>query len=177
MLRSQTILYQFCSNFGFYISGPILTKYILTPHRISANSTTSNIKISTNLNYFKCFYLCQFSTDLGQNLDSTSYDQSQQSIWYHTKSQQTKLIPQLQISELQQISIRVKLRILHLMTNPNKVYDTTPNLNQSKSQLISVNLQPILVNIWILHLMTIPNKVYDTTPNLKHLKSQLISTT
>ena len=33
--------------------------------------------------------------------------------------------------------IWVKFWILHLMTNPNKVYDTTPNLNHSKSQLIS----------------------------------------
>ena len=28
--------------------------------------------------------------------------------------------------------IWVKLWILHLMTNPNKVYDTTPNLNHFK---------------------------------------------
>merc|ERR1711984_8315 len=33
--------------------------------------------------------------------------------------------------------IWAKFWILHLMTNPNKVYDTTPNLNHSKSQLIS----------------------------------------
>ena len=123
MIRSQSILNQFCSNFVFYISGPILTKYIIShqistnsqlqisksqiiqmlisqsifhrcgsnfgfytpgpvlakciiPHQISSNPTTSNIKISTNLNYFKCLYLKQFSIDLGQNLDSTSHDQS-----------------------------------------------------------------------------------------------------
>ena len=65
----------------------------------------------------------------------------------------------------------VKFWILHLMTNPNKVYDTTLNLKHTKSQLISttsnayilVNSQPIWVQIWILHLMTSPNKVYDTT--------------
>ena len=73
MLKSQSILNRFCSKFGFYISGPILKKYII-PHQISTNLTTSNIKISTNLNYFKCFYLCQFSTALGQTLDSTSHD-------------------------------------------------------------------------------------------------------
>ena len=28
MLKSQSILKRFCSNFGFYISGPIITKYI-----------------------------------------------------------------------------------------------------------------------------------------------------
>merc|ERR1712030_48291 len=33
--------------------------------------------------------------------------------------------------------ILVKFWILHLMTNPNNVYDTTLNLNHSKSQLIS----------------------------------------
>jgi len=68
----------------------------------------------------------------------------------------------------------VKFWILHLMTNPNKVYDTTPNLNHSNSQLIattsnawiSVNSQPILFKLWILHLMTNPNKVYGITPNL-----------
>ena len=69
------------------------------------------------------------------------------------------------------------------MTNPNKVYDTTPNLNHSKSQLISttsnpqisVNYKPILFKLWILNPMTNPNKVYDTTQNLNHSKSQLIS--
>ena len=34
--------------------------------------------------------------------------------------------------------IWVKLWILHLMTNLNKVYDTKPNLNLLKSQLISI---------------------------------------
>ena len=33
--------------------------------------------------------------------------------------------------------ILVKFWILHLMTNLNKVYDTTPNLKRLKSQLIS----------------------------------------
>merc|ERR1711984_57282 len=72
----------------------------------------------------------------------------------HTESQ---LIPQLQISKSQQISttsndfisansqpIWVKLRILHLMTNPNKVYNTTPNLNHFKSQLISTTCNPYI---------------------------------
>merc|ERR1711888_284908 len=75
MLRSQSSLNQFCSNFGFYISGPILTMYII-PHQISTNLTSSNIKISTNLNYFKCFYLRKFSTNFVQTLDSTSQGQS-----------------------------------------------------------------------------------------------------
>ena len=72
---SLSILNRFGSNFGFYISGPILTKYII-PHQISTNPPPSNIKISTNLNYFICFYLSQFSTNLDQTLDSTSHDQS-----------------------------------------------------------------------------------------------------
>ena len=69
--------------------------------------------------------------------------------------------------------ILVKFWILHLMTNPNKVYDTRPNLNHLKSQLISTtsnayisdNSQPILFKLWILHPRTNPNKVYNTTPH------------
>merc|ERR1712030_207000 len=85
----------------------------------------------------------------------------------------------------------VKFWILHLMTNPNKVYDTTSNLNHSfKSHQISTNpttsnlkistisnayisnnsqmiwVKPILVKFWIINLMTKPNKPYDTTPSL-----------
>ena len=90
MLKSQSILKRFCSNFGFYISGPIITKYII-PHQISNKPPPSNIKISTNLNYFKCFYLSQFSTNLDQTLDSTSHDQSWKSIWYHFESQSLKI--------------------------------------------------------------------------------------
>merc|ERR1711984_6010 len=71
--------------------------------------------------------------------------------------------------------IVVKFWILHLMTNPNKVYDTTPNLNHLKSQVISTtsnayisdNSQPILLKLWILHPRTNPNKVYNITLNLK----------
>ena len=74
MLKSQSILKRFCSNFGFYISGPIITKYII-PHQISTNPPPSNIKISINLKYFKCFYLSQLSTNLDRTLDSTSHDQ------------------------------------------------------------------------------------------------------
>ena len=33
--------------------------------------------------------------------------------------------------------ILIKLWILYLMTNPSKVYDNTPNLNQLKYQLIT----------------------------------------
>ena len=51
MLLSLPILNRFCSNFGFYISGPILTKYMI-PHQISTNPTTSNLKISTNSNAY-----------------------------------------------------------------------------------------------------------------------------
>ena len=62
--------------------------------------------------------------------------------------------------------ILFKLWILHLMTNPNKVYDTRPNLNHLKSQIISTtsnayisdNSQPI-----------IPHQISSkpTTSNLK----------
>merc|ERR1712030_38628 len=54
--------------------------------------------------------------------------------------------------------ILVKFWIIHLMTNPNIVYDTTPNLNHIKSQLISstsnayisINSTPILVKLRII---------------------------
>ena len=134
MTESQSILNRFYSNFGFYISGPILTKYMI-PHQISTNPNTSNLKISTNSNAY--------------------ISNNSQLIWVKP--------------------ILVKFWILHLMTNPNKVYDTTPNLNHLKSQLISTtsnayisdNSQPILFKLWILHPRTNPNKVFNTKPNLK----------
>merc|ERR1712208_188768 len=91
MLKSQSILKRFCSNFGFYISGPIITKYII-PHQISNKPPPSNIKISTTSNAFILV--------------------KSQPIW-------------------------IKLWILHHMTNLEKVYDTTLNLNHLKSQIIS----------------------------------------
>ena len=51
MLKSQSIINWFYSNFGFYISGPILTKYMI-PHQISTNPTTLNLKILTNSNAY-----------------------------------------------------------------------------------------------------------------------------
>merc|ERR1712055_621051 len=51
MLLSQSILNQFGSNFGFYILGPILTKYMISK-QISTNPTTSNLQISTTSNAF-----------------------------------------------------------------------------------------------------------------------------
>ena len=142
MLKSQLILNRFCSNFRFYISGPILTKYIII----------------------------------------------------YTKSQ---LIPQLQIAKSQQISttlnafisansqpIWVKLWILHLMTNPNKVYDTTPNLNHFKSQPIQILLsQKVLKRFgskfgfyisWpIITKYRIPHQI-STNSQLQISKSQII---
>merc|ERR1712030_246423 len=67
--------------------------------------------------------------------------------------------------------------ILHLMTNPNKLYDTTPRLDPRVYGLvpsswvyltayISLNSLWILVKFWILNLMTKPNKPYYTTPRL-----------
>ena len=69
------------------------------------------------------------------------------------------------------------------MTNPSKIYDTTPNLNHLKSQLISTtsnayisdNSQPILFKLWIL-----PHYHYHTKSQvilqLKISKSHIIST-
>ena len=69
------------------------------------------------------------------------------------------------------------------MANPNKVYETTPNLNHLKSQLISNtsnayisdNSLPILFKLWIL-----PNYHYHTKSQvilqLKISNSHIIST-
>ena len=51
MLLSMPILNWFGQTFWSYISGPILTKYMI-PHQISTNPTTSNLKISTNSNAY-----------------------------------------------------------------------------------------------------------------------------
>ena len=63
---------QFCSNFGFYISRPILTKYII-PHQISINPKTSNLNKSQPIQMLN---LSQFSSNFVQTLDFTSQDQS-----------------------------------------------------------------------------------------------------
>merc|ERR1712208_86538 len=83
--------------------------------------------------------------------------------------------------------ILVKFWILHPMRNPNKVYDTTPNLRQSQPHEISTNLNHFkclnhsqfltdfgqildsasLTQSWIPH---------QISGNLNHIKSQLIST-
>ena len=39
----------------------------------------------TFLTNFGALYLSEFLTDLGQILDYKSYDQAQQTLWYHTK--------------------------------------------------------------------------------------------
>ena len=38
----------------------------------------------TFLTNFGALYLTEFLTDFGQILDSNSYDQAQQTLWYHT---------------------------------------------------------------------------------------------
>ena len=83
MLISHSILNRFCFYFGLYISGPILTKYMI-PIQISTNPITSNIQISATKNVYNS----------------------------------SNSLPNL-----------VKFWILHLLTNLNKSYDTTPNLN------------------------------------------------
>merc|ERR1712239_64888 len=81
MLLSQSILNQFGSNFGFYITGPILTKYMI-PHQISTNPTTSNLKISTNSNAYISlnskrilvkFWILNLMTKPNKPYDTTPY--------------------------------------------------------------------------------------------------------
>ena len=104
-------LNQSWSNFGFYISWPILTKYMI-PHQIS-----------TNLNHIK-------SQLISTNSNASISDNSQP-IW-------------------------VNIWILHLMTNPNKVYDTTQNLNPFKSQLISTTCHRYISSqLWINFVQTL----------------------
>ena len=40
--------------------------------------------LDTFLTNFGALYLTEFLTDLGQILDSNSYDHAQQTLWYHT---------------------------------------------------------------------------------------------
>ena len=86
--------------------------------------------------------------------------------------------------------IWVKIWILHLMTNPNKVYDTTKlvqnncqkilnqfwsnfvlymisqQISTTSNAFISPNSRPIWVKLWILHLRANPNKIHDIKTNL-----------
>ena len=75
ILISQKILNRFGSNFAFYISWLIITKYMI-PLWISTTQ---------NLNQFKCLNNSKFSTDFVQNLDSTSQDQSLEAIFTEYK--------------------------------------------------------------------------------------------
>ena len=134
MLKSQLILNRFCSNFGFYISGPILTKYII-PHQIS---NTKNLNLSQPLQMLKS------QSILNRFCSNFEFYISGPNITKYIIPHQISTNPQLQISNNSNAYISfnfspiwVKLWILHFMTNLSKVYDTTPNLKHLKSQLIS----------------------------------------
>ena len=96
----------------------------------------------------------------------------------HIKSQLISTTSNAQISVNYQ-RIQIKFWILHRMTNPNKVYDTTPNLNHSKSQIISttsnaqilVNSQPIFLKLQILHPIFLKLQILHL--KTYHTKSQL----
>ena len=57
----------------------------------------------------------------------------------------------------------------------SQIISTTPNLNESSNNYISINSEPILVKLLNNPLMTNTNKANDTTLNLNHLESQLTS--
>ena len=42
------------------------------------------MEVSAIFTNFGALYLTEFLTDFGQILDSKSYDQAQQTLWYHT---------------------------------------------------------------------------------------------
>ena len=74
-------VYDTTPNLNHFKSQLISTTYILYLSKFSNSfgqilySTTQD-KILTNLNHFKCLNLSQFLTDFIQTLDSKSYDQS-----------------------------------------------------------------------------------------------------
>ena len=136
MLKSQLILNRFCSNFGFYISGPILTKYII-PHKISTNPQLQISKSQIIQMLISQSIFHRFGSNFGFYISWPIFTK-------YMILHQISPNPQLHISNTSNAYISVnfppicvKLWILHLMTNLNKVCDTTPNLKHLKSQLIS----------------------------------------
>ena len=128
MCISQTVLNRFGSTFGFYISWPILTKYMI-PHQISTTS---------NLNTCNYYISSQLSTDFVQTLDSTymtKYKKPHQISTNPTTSNiKISTISNAYIS-VNSLSILVKFWIINLMTIPNKPYYTKPCPDPSISGL------------------------------------------
>ena len=140
MLKSQSILKRFCSNFGFYISGPTLTKYII-PHQISTLIPQLQISKSQLLKMLLSqSILNQFGSNFGFYILGpilTKYMISQQISTNPTTSNLKISTTSNAFISVNSQPIWIKLWILHHMTNLKKVYDTTPNLNHLKSQIIS----------------------------------------
>ena len=132
MLKSQSILKRFCSNFGFYISGPTLTKYII-PHQISTLIPQLQISKSQLLKMLLSqSILNRFGSNFGFYILGpilTKYMISQQISTNPTTSNlQISTTSNAFISANSQ-PIWVKLRILHLITNPNKWDEAPPVRN------------------------------------------------
>ena len=148
MLKSQSIINWFYSNFGFYISGPILTKYEI-PHQISTNPITSNLKISTTSNAFYIFgfynswpILTKYMIphQISTNPTTSHFKISTNSNAYISVNSQP---------------ILVKFWILNLMTNPSIWYRT-------KSQPLLILLyQSIFISFVSNFGFYNPNKVLD----------------
>merc|ERR1711947_36442 len=125
MLKSQSIINRFCSNFGFYISGPILTKYII-PHQISTNLTTSNIKISTTSN---AFIYANSQLIWAYILIPHLHLLTKYMIPHQISTNPTTSNLKISTNSNAYISVNsqpnlVNFLILNFMTNPSKVYDT-----------------------------------------------------
>ena len=136
MLKSQSILKRFCSNFGLYISGRTLTNYII-PHQISTLIPQLQISKSQLLKMLLSqSILNRFGSNFGFYILGpilTKYMISQQISTNPTTSNLKISTTWNAFISVNSRPIWVKLWILHLMINPNKVYDTTPNINPSKS--------------------------------------------
>ena len=140
MLKCQSILKRFCSNFGFYISGPILAKYEI-PHQIS--TLIPQLQISKS-QLFKMllsqFILNRFGSNFGFYILGpilTKYMISKQ-----ISTNPTTLNLKISTNSNAYISVKsqlilVNIWILNLMTNPSKVYDTELNLNHFKCIYLS----------------------------------------
>ena len=135
MLKSLSIIKRFCSNFGFYISGPTLTKYII-PHQISTLIPQLQISKSQLLKMLLSqSILNRFGSNFGFYILGpilTKYMISQQISTNPTTSNLKISTTSNAFISANSQPIWVKFWILYLITNPSKVYDTAANINHFK---------------------------------------------
>ena len=128
MLKSQSILNRFCSNFGFYISGPILTKYII-PHKISTNPQLQISKSQIIQMLISQSIFHRFGSNFGFYISwpiLTKYMIPHQ-ISTNLNNFKSHLISTTSNADISVNSQPILLKKInqHLITTLNKVYDTT----------------------------------------------------